>query len=179
MTHRPSVGICRDLDSVVPADDPQRAIPSRLRFGRWCRLSLDRDYRAVFDARLRKSAGPITLWARPNQLDHPRLGLSIGRRVGNAVTRNRLKRRLREAFRIEQARLPRTDQGSYDLVLSARGHSPLTLDQYREIVLDLAHRCHRTNLKRARSRASQDPHCPTDPATSPGVIDRPAEDVQT
>jgi len=43
--------------------------------------------------------GLLVLHALENDLGYPRLGVSIGKSCGNAVTRNRLKRLLREAFR--------------------------------------------------------------------------------
>ena len=54
------------------------------------------------------------LVVRPNQGEASRIGYSLGRRVGNAVVRNRTKRRLREAVRLTPV------QDGWDLVLIAR-----------------------------------------------------------
>jgi ribonuclease P protein component len=56
----------------------------------------------------------FTLCVLPNDLGHARLGLAVSRKVGGAVVRNRVKRRLREAFR----RL-RPELGGVDLVVLA------------------------------------------------------------
>ena len=54
--------------------------------------------------------------AFPNDLETPRLGLSVSRKVGNAVTRNTVRRRLKEVFASAISEIP----GSLDLVVSAR-----------------------------------------------------------
>ena len=42
------------------------------------------DYKAAFDAKLRKTAGPLVVFGRPTEHEEHRLGLSVGRRVGKA-----------------------------------------------------------------------------------------------
>ena len=58
----------------------------------------------------------FSVHAFPNELGTPRLGLSVSRRVGNAVTRNTIRRRLREVFHAALPEIP----GDLDLVVSAR-----------------------------------------------------------
>jgi ribonuclease P protein component len=58
----------------------------------------------------------FSVHAFPNEFGTPRLGLSVSRRVGNAVTRNTVRRRLREVFHSALPEIP----GDLDLVVSAR-----------------------------------------------------------
>jgi ribonuclease P protein component len=69
------------------------------------RLTHDLQFQAVYDARVRKVSGPLAISCLPNSLPHHRLGLSVGKAVGNAVTRTRCKRLVREAFRLVQHEL--------------------------------------------------------------------------
>lgn len=102
------------------------------------RLTHALEFKGVYAARLKAVRGPMVLHARRNELENPRLGLAIGRRVGNAVVRGRFKRLIRESFRHAQHDLPRWEGGCYDLVVSLHPHEPLTLAEYQKLLLDLA-----------------------------------------
>ena len=58
----------------------------------------------------------LVLHFLPNGLDHDRFGISTGRRLGGAVTRNRVRRRVREVL----ARLPATASPGWDILIVAR-----------------------------------------------------------
>ena len=93
-------------------------------------LRTPREFAAVYDAKVRESRGPLLVYALPNGLHHPRIGLSTSRKVGTAVRRNRIRRLLREAFRLMQHDLPH----GYDLVVVVRAHEPLMLADYQKIL---------------------------------------------
>jgi ribonuclease P protein component len=83
------------------------------------RLSRSAEFERVYRQGRSKGNRYLVLYAFPREepsQDGPRLGLSVGRRVGGAVDRTRVKRVLREAFWEEAARLP---AGS-DFVVVAR-----------------------------------------------------------
>ena len=81
----------------------------------------------------------VNAMARPVRNDESRLGLSIGRVFGNAPRRNRLKRLIREAFRLEQHRIP----AGLDLVVRPRKDSDPTLAMVRQSLCRLAQRLDR------------------------------------
>jgi ribonuclease P protein component len=94
------------------------------------RLSGGAQFSRVYEGKVRVSAGPMMIYGIANSLGFPRLGLSVPRRVGNAVVRNTIKRRLRESFRLMQHEWPGSGVG-YDVVISVRPHEPLSLAEYQ------------------------------------------------
>jgi ribonuclease P protein component len=63
------------------------------------RLTRDEEFRRVYRDGTRCTGWLVVLHTCPNGLGTIRLGLSVGRRFGGAVARNRLRRSLREAVR--------------------------------------------------------------------------------
>lgn len=96
-------------------------------------------FKAIRDAGLRESRGPLTVWAIPNNSTRSRLGISIGRHVGIAAVRNRIKRLLRESFRLMQHDLPK----GYDFVVAVRKHEPLLLADYQRLLSGMLLKLHR------------------------------------
>jgi ribonuclease P protein component len=74
------------------------------------------DFRRVYERRRSASDAWLIVYACENRLPYTRLGLSVSRKVGPAVRRNRLRRLYREAFRLSRAVLPT----GLDLVLIPR-----------------------------------------------------------
>ena len=114
--------------------------PTRqFRFTRAHRLHGAKAFAAVYATRLQRRAGPLTIHGRPNGLPHPRLGLSVGRLIRPAVRRTRIKRILREAFRLGQHDWP----SGYDVVLVVRPHDPAPLAYYHRLILEAVCSIHR------------------------------------
>lgn len=111
------------------------------------RIRDPKDFRRAFDRKRSVSDALIIVYGVENGLDYPRLGISVGRkRVRKATDRNRVKRLLREAFRLNKANLP----AGVDLVVVPRGPA-LTFDQANQGLPELA----RAVVRRLGSRQNQ------------------------
>jgi len=98
------------------------------RFSKSQRLCKTEEYRKVFDARLSVADATLILFAIPNGQPHCRLGLSVSKKIGNAVVRNRWKRLIREAFRKSKSAMP----GGLDIVVLPQRNADVRRVQYLE-----------------------------------------------
>jgi ribonuclease P protein component len=85
------------------------------------------DFRRVYERRRSVSDGLLIVYACENGLSHLRLGLSVSRKMGGAVQRNRLRRLYREAFRLTRQEMP----VGLDLILIPRRPEPPTLEELK------------------------------------------------
>ena len=81
------------------------AAPTDRRFPRSCRLKTRRQYVAVYEKGRRMASTSLVLFGLPNTQDQCRLGITVTRKVGGAVQRNRIRRIVREIFRRHRTRL--------------------------------------------------------------------------
>ena len=75
------------------------------RFPKEVRLRKSAEFERVYNGSVYAADSVLVIQCIRNDLDHCRLGLSVSRKVGNAVVRNRWKRLIREAFRLTQESL--------------------------------------------------------------------------
>lgn len=122
----------------IECEDPQR-----LTLPKSHHLRATAQFDAVYKLKRRAGDDALLMFAAINNLPHCRLGMSVSKRThGNAVRRNRIRRVIREAFRLEQHALP----PGLDLVVVPRrqnsldGLLPTYRKSFRRLAMKLAKR---------------------------------------
>ncbi len=92
------------------ANHPSESFPPEVRIVR------SSEYRSLYKAGKKIHSDSFILFWRENGKGHHRLGLTVSRKVGNAVIRNRVKRLFREIFRKARHEIP----GHFDLLVNAK-----------------------------------------------------------
>ena len=109
---------------------------TRFRFRREQRIRASGDFERVYAAKQRAGDQHLLIFGVSNGLPHTRIGLSVSKKHGNAVRRSRIKRLLREAFRLDPDHAPALNFLGYSLAeRSLRLDEALALIQ-RALTLD-------------------------------------------
>jgi ribonuclease P protein component len=103
------------------------ATPS-FRFRKHEHLRRAADFRRVYERRRSVSDPLLLVYGCENGLPYLRLGLSVSRKLGGAVQRNRLRRLYREAFRLTRHEMPI----GLDLILIPRRVKPPSLAELKQ-----------------------------------------------
>ena len=78
----------------------------RFRLAKEARIRISSDYRRIMRKGVRYNTPHFHVRMLKNVLGITRLGIAVGRKAGNACARNRIKRRLREYFRLNRGKMP-------------------------------------------------------------------------
>jgi ribonuclease P protein component len=114
------------------------------------KLRSSRQFETVYLKGARVHSSTLVLYGLLNSLDYPRLGLTVSRKIGKAVIRNRVKRRVREIFRTKlQASGP-----GIDLVVNAK--RPIVAAPFPQIRQEL-----QDGLAKLSKLLSNPPHAPS------------------
>ncbi len=82
-------------------------------------LKLNRDFRRLYSKGKSYVGGYTVVYASKNRFNGNRLGLTVSKSIGKAVKRNRLKRLMRESYRLNEEKLLK----GYDFIIVARNRA--------------------------------------------------------
>ena len=116
---------------MLEKDDKIEVSPG-LTFPKSRRLRSSLDFARIYQLKQKAGSQHLLIFAVLNDIGQTRIGLSVSKRNGNSVVRHRIRRLLKEAYRLEQYQIPE----GLDLILIPRPGSGATFEDYRhEIVL--------------------------------------------
>lgn len=126
------------------------------KYGRELRLLTPAHFNSVFQGNpIRVASSHLTLLAVANRLEYPRLGFAVSKKAAKlAVQRNRVKRVVRDSFRLKQHQLPAIDI----VVIGKGGIGTLDKPELQQLVKQLWPRLiKRYNKQQSRPSASTKP----------------------
>ena len=99
-----------------------------------CSLKLNHIFRRLYST-AGQANGHLVLYARPNRTGMNRIGITVSKKLGKAVVRNRVRRRLREVYRLNEDRFA----PGWDIVVVARSRCVnASFDKLTQSYLSLA-----------------------------------------
>ncbi|MFN8706409.1 MAG: ribonuclease P protein component [Planctomyces sp.] len=123
------------VDRAIPgADSGNASAARRLTLRPAGRIKESADFQRLYNQGSKAGDQHLLVFAAPNGLSFSRFGLSVSKKHGNAVRRNRRKRLLREAFRLLQQELP----PGLDLVLIPSNRIESSLNDYQSSLIRLS-----------------------------------------
>ena len=81
------------------------------------RLQNSSHFQKVFQYGRKQKSEAITIFFLKNELPQNRLGISIGKKFGSAVKRNRMKRLVREAYLLNKQKFLQGNLSTFDIVI--------------------------------------------------------------
>ena len=103
-------------------------------------LKKNHEFRRLYQKGASAVGGSMVIYCRKNRLGRNRVGITVSVKLGNAVTRNRARRRLREVCRLNGDKLSK----GWDLVIVARGRT--LSGSWKELNETFLHLCGKLKL---------------------------------
>lgn len=119
----------------------------RLTFPKTKRIRKSAEFSRIYQGNVFVADGCLVIQALPNELGTTRMGISVSKKFGNAVVRNRWKRLIREAFRLQQHQIP----SGMDLVVRPKRGAKPVFTNVRQSMLTLSRRISK-KLNRPKGR---------------------------
>jgi len=82
-------------------------------------LKLNKDFKRLYYKGKSYAGGFVVIYMRKNRFKQNRIGLTVGKGIGKAVSRNRVKRLIRESYRLMEYKI----KTGYDIVIVARNRA--------------------------------------------------------
>lgn len=98
------------------------------------------EFRRLYAKGKTASTPALVLYCRKNRSKQSRYGFTVGTKVGKAVVRNRVRRRLKEIYRLNEARILK----GYDVIVVARVRARYA--SYHELEADFLSLCGKLGL---------------------------------